>query len=184
MEAKTKVLSIRVREDIGELLRNKAENEERMKISRYVRRLIKDDLGIEVGNKKLIKVDLDLIDYEMLQRKARTARETPLIYVKKLVKADLMGKRNIQPSLEISPEPSTQSDKLQEEHEKLKKSHENISKKNKRLGREKTQLLEDIKFLMDFFQMNAQVLQENSAEYLAKNGQKFGAIAEKLKELT
>ena len=177
---KRKILSIRVKEELGDLLKERATSKE-MQISKYVRKLIKNDLGYEIGSKKILRFDLDFMDYELLQKKAKKSQETPVRYVKRLVKQDLMGS-SVSGKVVKDQQLMDEHESLKREHSALLERHEEKNKESNKLKKEKEELLNDLLFLMNFFQTNAKVLQEKNYEFFVEHREEFASIAKKLKE--
>ena len=154
---KEKVLSIRIKESQIENIKKKAgiKPDERGRLSKYIRKLIKSDIDPDKYEENKTDIGVNNEKYK-----------------------DLENDYN----------------ELMTLHEDLSAKYHEILAKNKRLSTEKVELestieamtlikndfLNQLLFLMKFFQKNASLLQQHDRNYILEHREKFAIIAKQL----
>lgn len=189
---KEKVLSVRLNEDQFDNLNELTENLDLGK-SKFVRNLISNHLKAAESGKTVVSVKIKPAHYKWLEEVANSSKLKPEKYLRKMVK------ENLDPSVGIgaSSRGGISEEKykdLENDYNEMSTLYQEISAKYHQLENEnkalqntietlstiKNDFLEQLLFLMKFFQTNAQLLQKHDREFIMKNKEKFAMIAKQV----
>ncbi|MGQ4875826.1 MAG: hypothetical protein ACP6IY_17310 [Promethearchaeia archaeon] len=147
---KEKILSIRIERELYDKITKKA-SLLKLRVSSYIRDVIKQDLNLIESNSKVKK----------------------------------NNQKDLNPNSDIIKEFSDFKKKyalIKEENKKLTQNIEFLKNQTKKLKNFNLTLLKEIKFLMDFFQLNKSLLIKNNKEFIFKNQERFKQIVKYLEE--
>lgn len=190
---KEKVLSVRLNEDQFNTLDSLSETME-LKKSKFVRNLISKQLKASESGKEILDVKIKPAQYKTLTELAEKSNLKPDKYLRRLVKESLEspgGKSVISGGGGIS---EAKYKDLENDYNEMTSLYQEISTKYHQLENEnkalqntietlstiKNDFLEQLLFLMKFFQTNAQLLQKHDREFIMKNKEKFAMIAKQV----
>ncbi|MHA1285268.1 MAG: hypothetical protein ACTSQP_22435 [Promethearchaeota archaeon] len=146
---KEKILSIRIERELYDKITKKA-SLLKLRVSSYIRDLIKQDLNLIESNSKSNKNNQKGLNPNSNMREF----------------SDFKKKYAL----------------IKEENEELTKKMEFLKNQIEKLRNIKLTLLKEIKFLMDFFQLNKSLLIKNNKEFILKNQERFKQIVKYLEE--
>jgi len=189
---KDKVLSIRLKDEQFDTLHKLSERIDTPK-SKFVRSVLVSHLKAADNGEKVIDVKLKPSNYNILKEMAMKEDIKPEKFLRKLVKENLESPRGILMGNRggISDEAYRS---LEKEYTELNTLYQEVLKKNRQLLNENQELqstidtltslkndfLEQLLFLMKFFQSNAKLLQQHDREFILQNKEKFAMIAKQL----
>jgi len=186
---KEKVLSVRLNPDQFDNLHELTQTMD-LKKSKFVRNLISKQLKAAESGKEVMDVKIKPINYKTLAELAKKSNMKPDKYLRKLVKENLEspgGKGTISGGgisedkyKDLENDYNEMTNLYQEMSSKFHQSEsENEELKNtlEILTTMKNDFMEQLVFLMDFFQKNAQLLQKHDRDFIMKNKETFQMIA-------
>ncbi len=144
---------------------------------------------------KILSIRIERELYDKITKKASILKSKVSSYIRDLIKQDLniiesnsKGKKNNQKDLNPNSNIREFSDfkkkyaLIKEENEELAKKMEFLKNQIEKLKNINLTLLREIKFLMDFFQLNKSLLIKNNKEFILKNQERFKQIVKYLEE--
>jgi len=206
---KEKILSIRIKPTDHEILQQRAKDLE-INTSKYIRSILKSDLNAARNGYQIVNIKLKQNEFKTIEQLAKNLNIKPTKYLRKIVKTSVKDKKSDREI--ISPESDGRSYlKLKKEVEKFKELYQEksiecniLEREKKELLSEKAQLevrikeqentievltnlkntfLDELLFLMKFFQANAKLLKEHDKKFIMENKEKFAMIAKQLEEI-
>ncbi|MHA1292606.1 MAG: hypothetical protein ACTSQJ_08070 [Promethearchaeota archaeon] len=206
---KEKILSIRIKPTDHEILQQRAKDLE-INTSKYIRSILKSDLNAARNGYQIVNIKLKQNEFKTIEQLAKNLNIKPTKYLRKIVKTSVKDKKSDREI--ISPESDGRSYlKLKKEVEKFKELYQEksiecniLEREKKELLSEKAQLevrikeqentievltnlkntfLDELLFLMKFFQSNAKLLKEHDKKFIMENKEKFAMIAKQLEEI-
>jgi predicted DNA-binding protein len=196
---KEKVLSVRLRDDQIKNLDELSKTMDTTK-SKFVRRLVNQHLKANESGKKVYNVKIQPAQYKTLEELAQKTNMKPEKYLRKLIKSNMgLAKNGKSPS-----EAGINKDEyngLEKDFKELYKRYEDLTLNYNQVLDEKTRLesrlgemestievlsklkdefLNQLLFLMKFFQKNGKLLQEHDKKYILEKKEQFAIIAKQL----